>query len=178
VLTFVVRTAREPSEITHAIRTELDRLDRDIPLQDIFTMPQLVSSNIAQRRLSMMLLGSFAVGALLLSALGLYGVVAYIVTQRTREIGIRMALGAQQSDVLGLVIAQGMRLATLGICFGLVGALLFTRVLERLLFEIKPTDPLTFATVTAFLAGVALVACWLPARRAANVDPMVALRDG
>jgi putative ABC transport system permease protein len=176
VLTLVVRTSRGPSEITRAIRSELNRIDRDIPLQDVFTMSQLVSANIAQKRLSMLVLGSFAVGALLLSALGLYGVLAYIVTQRRREIGIRLALGAQQRDVLALVIAQGMRLAMLGMCLGLIGAFVFTRVLERLLYEIKPSDPLTFASVTGVLAGVALVACWLPAWRAARVDPMVAWR--
>jgi ABC-type antimicrobial peptide transport system permease subunit len=122
------------------------------------------------------LLGGFAGTALLLAAIGLYGVLAYIVTQRTREIGIRVALGAQQRDVLGLVIGQGMRLALLGIALGLLGAFALTRVLQRLLFEIRPTDAPTFVAATALLSLVAFIACWIPARRAAKVDPMEALR--
>ena len=122
------------------------------------------------------MLGGFAGTALLLAAIGLYGVLAYIVTQRTREIGIRVALGAQQRDVLGLVIGQGMRLALLGIALGLLGAFALTRVLQRLLFEIRPTDAPTFVAATALLSLVAFIACWIPARRAAKVDPMEALR--
>jgi putative ABC transport system permease protein len=175
-LTLVVRTQRDPADMTRAIRTELDRMDKDLPLETVRTMSQLVSANVAQRRLSVQLLGGFAGGALLLSALGLYGVLAYTVNQRTREIGIRMALGAQPRAVLGLVIGEGMRLALLGIILGEAGAFALTRVLQRLLYEIKPTDPLTFVAVTALLAFVAFLACWLPARRAARVDPMVALR--
>jgi putative ABC transport system permease protein len=175
-LTLIVRTQRHPSDMTRAIRAQLDLLDKDLPLENVRTMTQLVSANVAQRRLSVQLLAGFAGGALLLSALGLYGVLAYIVSQRTREIGIRMALGAQPRAVLGLVIGQGMRLALLGIALGLAGAFALTRVLQRLLYEIKPTDPLTFAAVTALLAFVAFLACWLPARRAARVHPMEALR--
>jgi len=111
-----------------------------------------------------------------LSALGLYGVIAYTVSQRTREIGIRMALGAQPRTVLGLVIGEGMRLALIGIALGLPGSLVLAQALQRLLYEIKPTDPLTFVLVAVLLGGVALLACWLPARRAANVDPITALR--
>jgi putative ABC transport system permease protein len=175
-LTLVVRTPRDPSDVTRAIRAELDLLDKDVPLEDVRTMTQLVVANVAQRRLSVQLLSGFAGGALLLSALGLYGVLAYMVTQRTREIGIRVALGAQRRDVVGLVIGQGMRLALLGVVLGVAGALALTRVLQRLLFEIKPTDPRTFAAVTALLILVAFLACWIPARRAARVDPMEALR--
>jgi putative ABC transport system permease protein len=175
-LTLVARTQRDSSDVTRAIRAELDLLDKDLPLENVRTMTQLVAANAAQRRLSVQLLSGFAGGALLLSALGLYGVLAYIVSQRTREIGIRMALGAPPRAVLGLVIGQGMRLALAGIALGLAGAFALTRVLQRLLYEIKPTDPLTFATVTALLLTVAFLACWWPARRAAKVHPMEALR--
>jgi putative ABC transport system permease protein len=175
-LTLVLRTQRDPMELTRAVRAQLDLLDRDLPLESVRTMSQLVSADLAQRRLSVQLLGSFAGSALLLSALGLYGVLAYMVGQRTREIGIRIALGAQQSDVLGLVIGQGMRLALIGLALGLGGAIVLTRVLERLLYEIKPTDPLTFLLVPLGLIAVALLASWLPASRAARVGPIEALR--
>ena len=175
-LTLVVRTQRDPADLTRAIRAELDRLDKDLPLEGVRTMTQLIAANVAQRRLSVQLLSGFAGGALLLSALGLYGVLAYLVTQRTREIGIRLALGAQPRAVLGLVLGQGMRLAALGMAIGLAGALALTRVLQRLLYEIKPADPLTFVTVTGLLLTVAFLACWWPARRAANIHPMEALR--
>jgi putative ABC transport system permease protein len=175
-LTLIVRTQRDPADLTRAIRVELDRLDKDLPLDSVRTMSQLVAANVAQQRLSTQLLGGFAGGALLLSALGLYGVLAYIVSQRTREIGIRLALGATRRDVLRLVISQGMRLALLGVALGLAGAFALTRVLQRLLYEIKPSDPLTFAGVTALLSLVAFIACWLPAWRAAKVDPIEALR--
>jgi uncharacterized membrane protein YeaQ/YmgE (transglycosylase-associated protein family) len=177
VLTLVVCTQRDPADVTCGIRAEVDRLDRELPLQSVATMSQLVSGNVAQRRLSVQLLGGFAAGALLLSALGLYGVLTNVVSQRTREIGIRMALGAQRIDVLHLVIGQGMRLALLGIALGLVGAFVLTRILQRLLYEIKPTDPPTFVAVAAILMAVALLACWLPARRASRVVPIKALRS-
>jgi putative ABC transport system permease protein len=175
-MTLVVRSQREPSDVARAIRIELDRFDRDLPFENVRTMTQLVAANVAQRRLSTQLLTGFAVGALLLSALGLYGVLAYMVTQRTREIGIRLALGARRRDVVRLVIGQGMHLALLGIAFGLVGALALSRLLQRLLYEIKPNDTATFILVPSVLALVALLACWLPARRAARVDPIEALR--
>jgi len=177
LLTLVVRTQREPADVTRAVRAELDRIDKDLPLEQVRTMSQLVAANVAQQRLSAQLLGSFAGGALLLAALGLYGVLAYTVTQRTREIGIRVALGAQRGDVLGLVMRQGMRLVLAGLALGLTGAFAFARVLERLLFEVKSTDPLTFILVPLTLIATAALACWLPARRAARVDPVVALRE-
>ncbi|MCI0533590.1 MAG: ABC transporter permease, partial [Verrucomicrobiales bacterium] len=175
-LTLVVRTQRDPAEVTRVVRAALDTLDKDLPLENVRTMTQLVGSSLAQRRLSVQLLGCFAGVALLLAALGLYGVLAYNVTQRTQEIGIRMALGAQVYDVLRLLLRQGMVLALAGIGLGLIGAFLLMRVLERLLFEIKPFDPPTFVLVTLLLSVVALLACWLPARRATKVDPMEALR--
>jgi len=128
------------------------------------------------QRLNLALLAVFAGVALALAVIGLYGVLAYAVAQRQREIGVRMALGAQRRDVLGLVVGHGMRLTGIGVILGLAGALALTRVLKSLLFEIKPFDPVTFLMVTAVLTGVALLACWIPARRAAKVDPIEALR--
>src|SRR5262249_31575294 len=132
--------------------------------------------SVAQRKLSVRLLTGFAGVALLLAAIGLYGVLAYIVTQRTREIGIRSALGAQRADVIGLVLRQGMTLAGVGLLLGLVVAFALTRLIRALLFDVTPTDPLTFVVIPLLLAAVALLACWLPARRAGKVDPIEALR--
>jgi ABC-type antimicrobial peptide transport system permease subunit len=139
-------------------------------------MDQLLGNSLAARRLTLALMGSFAGLALLLAAIGVYGVISYTVRRRTHEIGVRMALGAQRRDVLKLVLAQGARLALLGVAIGLGGALALTRWMETLLFEVRPTDPLTFTVTAAVLALVALIACYLPARRATKVDPMVAIR--
>ncbi|HXJ58402.1 MAG TPA: ABC transporter permease [Verrucomicrobiae bacterium] len=175
-LTLVLRTQRDPGDVTRAVRAALDALDKDLTLENVRTMSQLVAANVAQRRLSAHLLSAFAAGALLLCALGLYGVLAFTVAQRTREIGIRVTLGARRSDVLKLVVGEGMRLVLLGTALGLIGAFALSRVLQRLLYEIKPTDPFTYLAVTIVLASVAFLACWLPARRAARVDPIEALR--
>jgi predicted permease len=176
LMSLVVRTQRDPADVLRAVRDEVDALDKDQPIQGVRTMTQLVASSVAQRRLSMQIIGTFACAALVLAALGLYGVLSYAASQRTREMGIRVALGAQQIDVSRLVLWQGMKLASLGIGLGVLGALGLTRAINNLLYEIKPGDPLTFGLVTLILLGTALLACWLPARRAARVDPIIALR--
>jgi putative ABC transport system permease protein len=175
-MNLVVRTRRSPEEITRAVRAELDQLDKDLPIENVRTLTYLIDSALAQRRLSAQLVGAFAGMSLLLTAMGLYGVLAYNVGQRSREIGIRIALGAQQTDVLTLVLREGMILMGIGVLAGLAGAFGLTRLLRSLLFGVTTTDPLTYIFVPLLLAGVALVACLIPARRAARVDPVVALR--
>ena len=176
-MTIVVRTASsDPVRLASIVRNEVWRVDRDQPVYAIKTMNDVVAGMSAQRRLNTILLGIFAVVALALAAIGIYGVMNYTVTQRTHEIGIRLALGAQQRDVLRLVVGQGMLLAALGVAAGLIGAFALTRLMASLLYGVSTTDPLTFVGVPVLLAGVALVACYLPARRAMKVDPMVALR--
>ena len=175
-MALVLRTERDPGDVTRTVRAEVDQLDKDLPLENVGTMTQLVESSVAQRKLATRLLTGFAGVALLLAAIGLYGVLAYTVSQRTQEIGIRAALGAQRRNVIGLVLQRGMKLAGVGIAIGLAGSFVLTESIRSLLFGVAPTDPFTFAVTPALLAVVALVACWLPARRAAKVDPMVALR--
>ena len=175
-MNLIVRTRRSPEDITRAVRSELDHLDKDLPLENVRTMTYLVDSALQQRRLSVELIGGFAGMALLLTAIGLYGVLAYNVGQRSREIGIRMALGAQKSDVLSLVIGHGIRLTLVGVGLGLLAALALTRVMGSLLYEVKPSDPITYIAVSGLLLAVGFLACWLPARRATKVDPIESLR--
>jgi putative ABC transport system permease protein len=175
-MTLAVRTSLDPTSMTGAIREQVFALDKDIPLFKIATMEELVSTSVAQPRLNLSLLLAFAGLALALAAVGVYGVMAYAVTQRTQEFGIRMALGATRADVLKQVFFEGGRLAALGLALGLVASLALSRLMASLLFGVKPTDPLTLAVVAALLAIVALAACYIPARRATRVDPMVALR--
>jgi putative ABC transport system permease protein len=175
-MTMVVKTDADPMNLVSGVREQVLAIDPDQPVYNINTMDQLRSDSIAPDRLNLMLLASFAAVALILAGVGIYGVTAYSVTQRTHEIGIRMALGARQSDVLGMVMRQGMKLAIIGLAIGLAGAWLATRAMTSLLFGVSATDPLTFAVISAVLFGVALGACFVPARRATRVDPMIALR--
>jgi putative ABC transport system permease protein len=175
-MTVVVRTENNPRGIINATRKQVTLLDRDLPAFDVRTLDQYVTQSVAQPRFSALLLSSFGILSLFLTAIGLYGVIGYTVAQRTHEIGIRMALGARKNDVFRMVIGQGLKLALLGLAIGITGALALTRFLSSLLYGVKPTDPLTFAVVSVILIAVALLACYIPARRAAKVDPMVALR--
>src|SRR5436190_94212 len=175
-LSFVIRVTGEPAGLISAVRGVVAEVEPNQSLHNVMTMEQRLADTTTSRRLNTALLGSFAAVALLLAAVGIYGVMSYAVTQRRREIGVRMALGAQKSDVLGLLVGGGLRLTLAGVVIGLIGALALTRYLSSLLFEVKPTDPLTFAVIPLVLGAVALFACWLPARRAARVDPMEALR--
>jgi ABC-type antimicrobial peptide transport system permease subunit len=151
-------------------------MDRDQPVHRVRTMEELLAASLATRQFEMLLLGAFAAVSAALSAIGLYGVLAFTVQARTREIGVRTALGASAAQVFGLVLRDAMKLATIGLCMGLVGALALTRVLEKLLFEVRPTNPAAFAAALGGLLVVALAASVIPARRAARVDPMAALK--
>jgi len=175
-MTIVVRADDAPLSLIAPIRSRIAEVDRAQPVYDIATMEQLLSKSITPTRFPTILLGLFALLALALAAVGLYGVMSYAVARRANEIGLRMALGAQARDVLTLVIGRGMKLTLLGLVIGLAGATTLTSVLKTLLFNISATDPLTFAGVACTLLGVALLACYLPARRATRVDPLVALR--
>jgi len=166
----------EPASAGGVLRSAVAALDPDLPLFDVRTMEARLSDSVAQPKFRTALLGTFAAMALVMAVIGIYGVMAFSVVQRTHELGIRIALGARRNVVIGLVLRHGAVLAGLGIVIGLAGALALTRVLQTLLFEVKPTDPLTFTMVPVALMGVALFACWLPARRASKVDPMAALR--
>jgi putative ABC transport system permease protein len=175
-MTLVVRAAQAPTNLIANVRDCIHSVDPAQPIGDVRTMDGIVSESIAPQRLTMLIAGLFAALALLLAMVGLYGVIAYSVAQRNREFGVRMALGAAKSDILHMVVAQGFRLALAGMIVGMAGALALTRALASLLFGVKPADPLTFGAVALLLVGVALLACYIPARRASKIDPMVALR--
>jgi putative ABC transport system permease protein len=174
--TVVIRTSVEPLSLSESVRQALWKVDADQPMWKIRTVEFLVNRSTADRKFLMALMGIFATLALVLTIIGLYGVISYLVNQRTQEIGIRMALGAQTHDILRMVLKQGMLLVLTGVALGLAAAWLSTSLMSRLLYQVSPTDPLTFAAIAALLITVALLACYLPARRAAKVDPLVALR--
>jgi putative ABC transport system permease protein len=175
-LSFVVRGQRDDPALIAAVRREIAALDKDLPVFGVQKLDELVAASLAVRRASALLLGAFAAMALLLAVLGVYATMSYAVVQRTREIGVRMALGAQAGEVVGLVVAQGMRLALYGVAMGVPAALAASRLLAAQLYGVGASDWLTHAAVAAVLAGAALVACWLPARLAARVSPLIALR--
>ena len=172
----VVRASLNPSTLMPAIRDQIWELDKDIPIANLATMDQLLAESVAVPHFRTLLLGIFAVLALVLASVGIYGVISYSVTQRSHEIGIRMALGAQGRDVMTLVVRQGIVLALIGVAIGLAGSFALTHLMESLLFEVSTTDQTTFAGVAALLIAVSVLACWIPARRASRVDPIVALR--
>jgi putative ABC transport system permease protein len=172
----IVRTPTDPVAMAAAIRREVAALDKDLPITAVLTLDEIVSGALAAARFRTALLAAFAALALLLASVGVYGVMAYTVTERTHEIGVRMALGARAGDVSSLVVAQGMRPALVGIGAGLAAALFLGRLLSSLLFGVTATDPLTFAGAAAVLAAIAFVASYLPARVATRVDPVIALR--
>jgi len=175
-MTFVARTQSDPGAMAGAIKQQIWKLDPQLPITKVKTMEEVAASSFAARSFNMLLLAIFAGLALVLAAVGIYGVMSYAVTQRTQEIGIRMALGAKAPDVLGLIIKTGLTMTLIGVVIGIGGALALTRVMETLLFGVSATDKLTFAVVSLVLIVVALLACYLPARRATKVDPLVALR--
>ena len=175
-MNIVVRTTTDPGSMTSAVLQQISRVDPDQPVYQVKTMDEYLGESMAQRRLSTVLLGVFAALALILAALGVYGMMSYLVSQRTREIGVRMALGARQLDILTLVVRHGMWLSILGIAVGVAAALLLTRIMTSSLYGISASDPLTYVGISALLALIALLACLIPARRALKVDPIIALR--
>jgi putative ABC transport system permease protein len=175
-MVLAVRTASDPNSLITAVQSQIWMVDKDQPVFLIRTMRQLVSDSISEWRFQMVLLGIFGALALILAAIGIYGVMSYAVTQRTHEMGVRIALGAHRRDILKLVVGQALRWLLAGVAIGLTGAFALTRVMSSLLYEVTPTDPVTFVGVSLVLAGIAVLASYLPAQKATRVDPMVALR--
>ncbi len=175
-MTFVIRTTGDPQQVLPAVKEQVWSLNKELTFYRVATMEQLVSESLATRRFNLFLLSAFAAIALMLAGVGIYGLISFATNQRTHEIGVRMALGAQAGDVLKMVVRQGMILALVGVGLGLVAALALTRLMSSLLFGVTPTDPATYTGVSLLLSAVALLACYIPARRATKVDPMVALR--
>jgi predicted lysophospholipase L1 biosynthesis ABC-type transport system permease subunit len=175
-LALMLRTGPEPLSLVSAVRAQVAGPTQDQPIYAVRTMEQTISGSLAGRRFTMLVLIIFAATALLLAAVGIYGVMSYAVTRRTHELGIRVALGSSRREIVGLVLRQGMRLAAIGLAGGLVAALALTRLMAGLLYGVRPADPATLAAVALLLGGIALLACYIPARRATAVDPVVALR--
>jgi putative ABC transport system permease protein len=172
-----LRTSTDPGTLADAIRGEVQSVDPGIPVFAVRTLNEVVAKSLADRRFALTILAVFAGVALLLASIGIYGVMAYTFSQRTHEIGVRVALGAQRSDILRMALGEGMVLVAVGLGVGLIGAVIVTRFLRSMLFSVTATDPLTFASIALLLAAVALFACFIPAQRATQVDPLVALRE-
>jgi len=175
-MTLVIRATGDPLALVPPVRAAVRAIDADQPVYEVLTMDQLLSNMVAKRRFSMALLGTFAALALVLGLVGVYGVTSYLVAQRTREVGLRIALGARPRQLVAMVVGQGMAVAGIGLALGLAGAMAVARLMSGLLYEVSPLDIATLASVVALLAVATLVANWLPARRAARVEPLVALR--
>jgi putative ABC transport system permease protein len=175
-MAIIVKASGDPNQLIAAAREQVKAVDPNQPIYGVRTMDEIRAESVAPERLNLTLLSIFAGIALVLAVVGIYGVMSYTVTQRTHEIGIRMAIGAQPRDVFRMVVGQGMMLALIGVAFGLVGAFALTRLMATMLFGVEPTDPATFASIAVLLTGVALVACYIPGRRATKVDPVVSLR--
>jgi putative ABC transport system permease protein len=175
-MVFVVRTARNPMRWAATVRSQIASVDKDQPTHDLMTLEELQAKSLTPQRVNMILLCTFAVLGLALASVGIYGVVSYSVSQRTHEIGVRMALGAERGDVLKIMVGQGLRSVLIGTAVGVAASFGLTRFLQSMLFGVKPTDPVTFVTVSLVLLVVAWLASYIPARRATKVDPMVALR--
>jgi predicted permease len=175
--TYVIRTSGPPEAVMPVVRRELRAAFPTVAIRNVQTMESVLHDSVAPARLSMRLIGAFAIVALITAALGVFGVLSFVVAQRTRELGIRMALGAAPGDVRRMVIGYGGRLAAAGLVIGLLGSLALTRLISKLLFGVAPTDPLTFASVSVILLGIGVLASWLPARRATRIDPIAALRS-
>ncbi len=176
-MTLVLRAAADAPALAASARAAVRAVDPDMPVFRVATMAEVIDTTLVNRKFVMLLLGQFAAVALILAGVGLFGVLSYAVSRRTREIGVRMALGARAADVLGMVVRQGMTLTAIGLVIGAGAALAATRAMAGLLFGVGASDPPTYAALALVLAAVALLACWLPARRAARVDPLVALRS-
>jgi putative ABC transport system permease protein len=176
ILTIVARSKSDSKSLSAAMRQAVWEVDKDQPITSLRMMEEYLADSVSQKRFNATLLAAFAVVAMLLAAVGIYGVMSYTVTQRTHEIGIRIALGAKQRDVFKIVVGQGLKLTLVGVAVGLTAAFALTRLMGSLLYNVSATDPATFAVISIVLAGVALAACAVPARRATKVDPMVALR--
>jgi putative ABC transport system permease protein len=172
----VIRGGSDSSHLTAAVRGEVSALDKTLPVYDVKAMEQMIDERLSPKRLATFMMAGFALIALVLAGVGLYAVMSYAVSQRTHEIGVRMALGAQPSDIFKLVITQGLILTVTGLVIGLGGAFAMTRALVQVLYGVSATDAITFVGISLLLGGVAMLACWVPTRRATRVDPMVALR--
>jgi putative ABC transport system permease protein len=173
----VLRSKSDPAFLQASVQEAVHAVDADLPLAKVAPLAHLVDESVAQPKFSMLALASFGVLAMVLASIGMYGVISYSVMQRTQEIGVRIAMGASRRDVFAMILGQGARLAGLGIAMGLMGALAATRMMASFLYGVQANDPATYVGVSALLIGVAMFACYLPARRATRVDPMVALRN-